>query len=384
MIALPLVFVSLVVGIAQLGDVSKFSRLGGKTIGIYLITTCLAISLGLLVANIVQPGKRISPETRASLETQLKDQAADKVKQASETKEGQQPLQPLIDIVPKNIIGAAGSNTNMLQVVFFALLLGIALLKIPSEKSKPVIVFFDGLNEAIVKLIDMIMLIAPFGVFGLISALVVETKDLDLLLGVLWYALAVFGGLAIMIFLVYPLAVYFITGIPVKKFFKAIEPAMLLAFSTSSSSATLPVTIRCAEKNLRLSEDVAGFVLPMGATVNMDGTSLYQGVAAIFIAQVFNLELTLTDQLTIIFTALLASIGSAGVPGAGMVMLVIVLKSVGIPLEGIALILAPDRLLDMCRTVANVTSDASVATIVASTEGLIHAQEDNQTENTSL
>lgn len=371
MVALPLVLVSLVSGIAQLGDINKFSRMGAKTIGIYLFTTFVAISLGLVIANVMAPGKMISAETRQSMEQKLHDTANTKVQQSEAITADKQPLQPLIDIVPKNIISAASENTRMLQIVFFAMLLGIALIQIPKEKAAPVIAFFDGLNEAIVKLIDMIMLIAPFGVFSLISALIAETSDPDLLIGVLWYTLAVLIGLMVLVFIFYPILLKLYTGISYRHFFEAMRPALLLAFSTSSSSATLPVTIRCAEKNLGISEEVTGFVLPLGATVNMDGTSLYQGIAAIFIAQVFNMDLSISQQLTILITALLASIGTAGVPGAGMVMLVIVLKSVGIPVEGIALILAPDRILDMCRTLVNVTSDATVAAIVASKDGLI-------------
>lgn len=369
MIALPLVFISLVIGVAQLGDISKFSRMGAKTIGVYLLTTCIAVSVGLLLGNVIKPGKTISEKTRAGFEQKLKDQAKDKIETAEQNvvrKEG--PLQPIIDIVPKNIVGAASENTNMLQIVFFALLLGIALLKIPKHQSQQVIAIFEGLNQAIIVIIDFIMVFAPLGVFGLIASFIVETTDPDLIFGVLWYALTVMTGLALMIFGVYPLLLSFFSKIKYKNFFKGIRPAMLLAFSTSSSSATLPVTIKNCEENLGLHEDVTGFVLPLGATINMDGTSLYQGVAAVFIAQVFNMGLSLGDQLTILTTALLASIGTAGVPGAGMVMLIIVLRSVGIPVEGIVLILAPDRFLDMCRTVVNVTGDTTVASIVSGTE----------------
>lgn len=368
MIAIPLVFVSLLVGVARLNDISKFSRMGGKTILFYLFTTLIAIIIGLGIGNLIKPGKKISAETRLKFETSLKANAAQKIEKADNATLDKAPLQPLIDIVPKNIIAAASDNTNMLQVVFFAMLIGIALLKIPEEKSAPVIAFFDGINEAITRIIDFIMIVAPIGVFGLIAAFIVETEDPDLLLGVIWYSATVLIGLFIMIFVVYPLLLKFTTNLSYKTFFKGIKPAMLLAFSTSSSSATLPITIKSCEENLGMPEEVSGFVLPLGATVNMDGTSLYQGVAAIFIAQVFNMGLSIGDQVTIILTALLASIGTAGVPGAGMIMLVIVLRSVGIPLEGIVLILAPDRLLDMCRTVVNVTSDATVASIVAFTE----------------
>lgn len=375
MIAIPLVFVSLVVGVAQLGDVAKFSRLGGKTIGIYLVTTCFAITVGLVLVNLIKPGKSLSPEARVKFEETYKAAASESIETAEQAGESQ-PLQPLIDIVPRNFIKAASENQDMLQIVFVAMLIGIALLKIPVQNSKPVIVLFEGLNAAILKIIDFIMIFAPIGVFGLMAAFVVETKDPDLLLAVAYYAGTVFIGLLLMIFLIYPLLLVFFSKIPLSKFYKGIQPAMLLAFSTSSSSATLPLTMKRCEENLGLSAEVSGFVLPLGATINMDGTSLYQGVAAVFIAQVFNMGLTIGDQLTILITALLASIGSAGVPGAGMVMLVIVLKSVGIPLEGIMLILAPDRLLDMCRTVVNVTGDATVASVVGSSEGLVKMTND--------
>jgi proton glutamate symport protein len=374
MIAVPLVFASLIVGVSNLGDISKLSRIGGKTILIYFFTTVIAITIGLILVNITTPGKSLPEETKNSLMSMYDNTADAKRTQATDLKD-KGPLQPLVDIVPENFVSATADNSSMLQVVFFAILVGIALLQIPSEKSKTVISFFDGLNDVIIKIVDYIMIIAPYGVFSLMASLIVEIAGdspgsaVELLLALLKYSLVVMGGLLIMIVLVYPLILKTFTKIKYIDFFKAIRPAQLLAFSTSSSSATLPVTMKQVEEELQVSEEVSSFVLPLGATINMDGTSLYQGVAAVFIAQALGLDLTISQQLTIVLTATLASIGSAGVPGAGLIMLVIVLESIGVPAAGIALIIAPDRILDMFRTVVNVTGDATVCATVASTEG---------------
>ena len=374
MIAVPLVLASLIVGVSNLGDISKLSRIGGKTIAIYLITTVIAVTIGLVAVNLIKPGKMLPAETRENLMS-LYGSDAESRSTAAEELQKQSPLQPLVDIVPENIFSAAGDNSSMLQVVFFALIVGIALLQIPKKKGEPVIRFFDGLNDVIIKIVEYIMILAPYGVFALIASLIVELagdnpeKAFELLYALLWYSLTVIIGLAAMVFLIYPGLFKLFTKIKYKDFFNGIRPAQLLAFSTSSSSATLPVTMRQVEEELGVSEEVSSFVLPLGATINMDGTSLYQSVAAVFIAQALGLDLTIGQQLMIVLTATLASIGSAGVPGAGMVMLVIVLESIGIPTAGIALIVAPDRILDMCRTVVNVTGDASVTMIVASTEG---------------
>lgn len=374
MIAVPLVLASLIVGIANLGDISKLSRMGGKTIGVYLATTTIAITIGLLCVNIIQPGKKLPQETRENLMALYSDNAEDSQQRAAQ-EQAKGPLQPLVDVVPENVFVSFADNRLMLQVVFVALLIGVALLQIPRKKGKPVIDFFDGLNDVIIKIVEFIMLLAPYGVFALIATLIVElggedpNKAFELLYALLWYTVTVLIGLAAMMFVVYPLAFKLFTKVKYKTFFRAMRPAQLLAFSTSSSAATLPVTMEVVERDLKVSEEVTSFVLPLGATINMDGTSLYQGVAAVFIAQALGLGLTIGDQLMIVLTALLASIGTAAVPGAGVVMLVIVLEAIGIPTAGIALILAPDRIIDMCRTVVNVTGDASVAIIVASTEG---------------
>lgn len=368
LIAIPLIVASLIKGISDLQDISKLSKMGGRTIGIYIMTTIVAVSLGLLIVNVVKPGKLIKEERRIELMETFAGDAAQRISQAEAQKEAG-PLQALVDIVPDNIIGAATDNGNMLQVIFFIIFFGIGLILIPKEKAQPVKAFFDGLNEVILKLIDLIMLSAPYGVFALLAALIVESPSADLFIALLGYALSVLVGLGLLIFGFYPLLVKIFTKMDYGTFLKGISPAQLLAFSTSSSAATLPVTMERVEEHLGVEEEVTSFVLPIGATINMDGTSLYQAVAAVFIAQAFNMDLTLGAQLGIIVTATLASIGSAAVPGAGMVMLVIVLGQAGIPEAGLALIFAVDRPLDMCRTVANVTGDATVAMLVGKSVG---------------
>ncbi|HLT08415.1 MAG TPA: dicarboxylate/amino acid:cation symporter [Cyclobacteriaceae bacterium] len=374
MIAVPLVLASLIVGVSNLGDISKLSRIGGKTIATYMITTVIAVSVGLLVVNIFKPGKSLPVETRENLMA-LYDDAAGSTASQAEILQQQSPLQPVVDIVPENIFMAASQNSSMLQVVFFAILVGVALLQVPKEKATPVIAFFDGLNDVIIRIVGYIMLIAPYGVFALMASLIVEIAGENpdnaatLLLALLKYSLVVLGGLFFIALVIYPFILKMFTKINYSDFFAAIRPAQLLAFTTSSSSATLPVTMKQVEEELGVSEEVSSFVLPLGATINMDGTSLYQGVAAVFIAQALGMDLNLTQQLTIVLTATLASIGSAGVPGAGLIMLIIVLESIGVPAAGIALIIAPDRILDMFRTVVNVTGDATVCAVVASTEG---------------
>ena len=369
LIAVPLVFASLVKGVSSLSDISKLSIIGGKTIGIYLFTTVVAVTFGLLLVNIIQPGTSFSEEKRMELKEQYASNAASKIASAKDVKEDG-PLQFIVDMVPSNFIQATGNNKNMLQVIFFAILFGIAIVMLPNEKTSIVKGFFDGVNDIILQIVDLIMLTAPYGVFALLGGLVVDfggSAELFQALGI--YSLSVVIGLLLMIMVVYPLILKSFTKLKYFDFFKGIAPAQMLAFSTSSSAATLPVTMERCEDHLGVSEEVSSFVLPLGATINMDGTSLYQAVAAVFIAQAFGYELDLSQQLTIVLTSTLASIGAAAVPGAGMVMLVIVLSSIGIDPEGIALIFAVDRLLDMLRTVVNVTGDATVASVVAATEG---------------
>jgi len=370
LIAVPLILASLIKGVSDLKDISKLSKMGGKTIGLYLITTVVAVSIGLLLVNIIKPGNSISEETRLEL---VENYATDTVKYKEEAykQKDSGPLRALVEIVPDNIFGAASENKNMLQIIFFAIFFGIGLILIPEKKSKTVKKFFDGFNEVILKMIDLIMLAAPYGVFALLAALVVESPSLDLFKALIWYAFTVVLGLLIMISF-YNLIVWLVTKKNPTTFLKGISPAQLLAFSTSSSAATLPVTMERVTEHLGVDEEVSSFVLPIGATINMDGTSLYQAVAAVFIAQAFGMDLSLGAQLGIIVTATLASIGSAAVPGAGMVMLVIVLGQAGIPEAGLALIFAIDRPLDMLRTTVNVTGDASVSMLVAKSIGKLH------------
>lgn len=371
LIALPLIVASLIKGVSDLQDISKLSRMGGRTIVIYLFTTTFAIVLGLIVVNTFKPGKLISPETQQQLITAYGGDAKTRI-QLAEAQKGRGPLQPLVDIVPDNIFGAMTSNANMLQVIFFVIFFGIGLILIPADKAQPVKDFFDGLNEVILKIIDLIMLYAPYGVFALLAALVVESPSFDLFQALLGYSATLIFGLSILIFILYPTLVKVFTGKSYRFFMNGIGPAQLVAFSTSSSAATLPITMERTEEYLGVDKEVSSFVLPVGATVNMDGTALHQAVAAVFIAQTFGMELSLSTQLGIILTALLASIGSAAVPSAGIVMLVIVLGQAGIPEAGLALIIAVDRPLDMCRTIANITSDAATAMIVANSMGKLH------------
>jgi Na+/H+-dicarboxylate symporter len=376
LIAVPLILASLIKGISDLKDISKIKSMGLRTIGIYIATTLVAIVIGLSIVNLVKPGNGMPQDTIEKIKLKYENDAGvtDKLMKASAQKEAG-PLQPLVDIFPSNIFESF-VEASMLQVIFFALFVGICLLLIGEKKAKPLIDFFDSLNEVVMKMVDLIMLFAPYAVFALLANVIIAFDDVEILIKLLYYAFCVLGGLILMIgFYLILISIY------AKKsplwFLKEISPAQLLAFSTSSSAATLPVTMERVEEHLGVDKEVSGFVLPVGATVNMDGTSLYQGIAAVFIMQVIWPEgLTFTNQLVIVATALLASIGSAAVPSAGMVMLVIVLESIGFPAEllpiGLALIFAVDRPLDMCRTVVNVTGDATVSMIVAKSLGKLH------------
>ena len=367
LIAIPLILAALIKGISDLKDISSLSKMGMRTISIYVVTTVIAVSIGLTVVSLIQPGKTINEDTRNELVEAYGGDADAKLQAAAAQKDAG-PLQALIDLVPSNIVSAASSNRNMLQVIFFAVFFGISLILIPEEKAKTVKDFFDGLNEVILKMVDLIMLAAPYGVFALMAALVVEAPSADLFAALGMYAVSVVFGLLVMVVFYIVLVKVFTKKSP-KFFLNGIAPAQLLAFSTSSSAATLPVTMERVTEHLGVEEEVSSFVLPIGATINMDGTSLYQAVAAVFIAQAFGMDLSFGTQLGIIATATLASIGSAAVPGAGMVMLVGVLGYAGIPEAGLALIFAVDRPLDMCRTVINVTGDATVSMLVAKSQG---------------
>ena len=373
LIAVPLVLSSLITGVASLSDLKKLSRIGGKTIAIYVGTTAVAVTIGLISVNMLQPGDKVPDQMKENLQKTYQEDASVRAGSAQKVKD-RGPLQPIVDIVPSNFFSSASSNRNMLQVVFVAIFVGIGLIQIPKDKGKPVLDFFEGLNDVVIKLVDFIMLMAPVGVFALIAQTINKVAGNDLsqvleLLGALgYYMIAVIFGLIIHAGFTYTGLLKLLTKMPLKTFYKGIAPAQLLAFSTSSSGATLPVTMECCEDELGVSEEVSSFVLPLGATINMDGTALYQAVAAVFIAQTLGMELGIGAQLTIILTAVLASIGTAAVPGAGIIMLVIILEAVGGPSEGIALILGVDRILDMMRTTINVTGDATVAVIIASTE----------------
>ena len=427
LIAVPLVLFSIISGVAGLGDPSNLGRLGIKTLAFYFLTTFIAIGIGLILVNLIAPGKLIDEETRIdnrisyelwaaennvipkdgksflldpnyaaaveraqgiSQEDIADSDVLEKMQIAEETKSAG-PLDFFVKLVPSNIFSALGNNGSMLQVIFFALFFGIALIFIPQAKAEPVKVVVDGLMEILLKMVDLIMQAAPVFVFALLAGTVSQmagddiNKVLEIFKGLSWYSLTVFLGLALMVTVLYPLVLkLMVKVIPYKGFFKAMIPAQTLAFSTSSSAATLPVTMECVEDNLGVDSKVTSFVLPIGATVNMDGTSLYQAVAVVFLAQMHYVDLSLGQQLTIVLTAALASIGSAAVPSAGLVMLIIVLQSVQLNPLWIAIILPVDRILDMCRTVVNVTGDATVSSIIAKGEGLLHYPPKRNTDDT--
>lgn len=374
LIAMPLVLASLIGGVASLSDMKKLSRMGGKTMAFYISTTILAVTLGLVVVNVLQPGATVPEDMRVQLQATYEQDVEVREQMAEQTQQ-RGPLQPFVDIVPGNFFDSVSDNRNMLQVVFLAMFIGIGLLMIPREKARPILDIVEGFNALVIKMVEMIMLIAPIGVFALIAGTITSIAQdnlgqiVELLAALGYYCIAVLIGLLIQTLIVYPAMLKTFTKTPIRTFFSGMAPAQLVAFSTSSSGATLPVTMECAEKNLGISEEVSSFVLPLGATINMDGTALYQAVAAVFIAQTLGMDLDIWAQLTIIVTAVLASIGTAAVPSAGIVMLVIILQSVNIPSAGIALILGVDRILDMARTVTNITGDATVATIIATSEG---------------
>ena len=378
LIAVPLILASLIKGISDLKDISKIKKMGAKTILIYVGTTLVAIFIGLAIVNIVKPGEGMSADTIEKIKVKYETNAGvtDKLVKASAQKDAG-PLQALVDIFPSNIFQSF-VDASMLQIIFFAMFVGISLLLIPEKKAKPLVDFFDSLNEMVMKMVDLIMLFAPYAVFALLANVIIAFDDTEILLKLLVYALCVVGGLMLMICFYLILVSVYTKKSPLW-FLKQISPAQLLAFSTSSSAATLPVTMERVEEHLGVDKEVSGFVLPVGATINMDGTSLYQAIAAVFIMQVIWPEgLTFSNQLVIVLTALLASIGSAAVPSAGMVMLVIVLESVGFPEEllpiGLALIFAVDRPLDMMRTTVNVTGDATVSMLVAKSLGKLKAK----------
>lgn len=420
LIAVPLVLFSIISGVANIGDPSSLGRMGGKTLGIYLLTTVLAVGLGLLLVNVANPGKMLDEESRIDnrisyelwageqgyeikdgisflndpkyqdrvqeisklSKTEVQEAAVSDKLNANKKKEKTTPLQPLVDIVPDNFFKSLASNGLMLQIIFFAVFFGVCLLYISKDKAEPVLKLVNGINEVFLKMVDLVMQAAPFFVFALLAGVVSKMagndigKVVEIFKGLSWYSLTVLVGLLLMIFVVYPLILkLFVKKIPYLGFFKAMSPAQTLAFSTSSSAATLPVTMECVEQNLGVNKRVTSFVLPIGATVNMDGTSLYQAIVVVFLAQMHYIDLTVSQQLIVVATATLASIGSAAVPSAGLVMLIIVLDSVGLNPAWIAIIFPVDRILDMFRTVVNVTGDATVCSIIANGEDMLDYQE---------
>ena len=373
LIAVPLVISSLITGVASLSDTRKLSRIGLRTILLYVATTAVAVSIGLILVNVLEPGSAIPDSYQETLSNEYIDKAASKKNLADSVQENRGPLQPLVDMVPSPIFSAASNNSNMLQVVFISIIFGISLIGIDRKFSKPVLEFLKGVNQLIIKLVEIIMYFAPYGVFALIAKTISSVSgDISqigsLLTALLFYMGVVIVGLFIHMGITYIAILKFFTNISLKHFFKSIGPVQLVAFSTSSSGATLPVTMKRCEKDLGVSKEISSFVLPLGATINMDGTALYQGVAAVFIAQAIGMDLTLADQFVIVATAVLASIGTAAVPGAGIIMLVIILEAINVPSEGIALILGVDRILDMIRTTTNVTGDATIACAMDSLE----------------
>ena len=377
LIAMPLVLASLITGVASLSDVKKLSRIGGKPIGIYIGTTTFAVTIGLVSVNILNPGNQVPSEMKEKLQLTYEKDASKKAITGQEVK-NRGPLQPIVDMVPSNFFNSTSSNRNMLQVVFMAIFIGIGIIKVPRKNAKPLKKFFKSLTHIVIKLVDLIMLMAPIGVFALISQTINKvagdnpTQIIELLGALGYYMFAVILGLFVHVMITYTGLMKFFTKMSLKTFYKGLAPAQLLAFSTSSSGATLPVTMERCEEKLGVSEEVSSFVLPLGATINMDGTALYQAVAAVFIAQTLNMSLDISAQITIVLTTVLASIGTAAVPGAGIVMLVIILESVSVPSGGIALILGVDRILDMIRTTVNVTGDATVAVIIADSENQLN------------
>jgi len=370
MIVVPLVFASLLVGTASLGDIKKLGRIGGKTLLYFAVTTVVAIFIGLFLANVFKPGKVISPESQKALLETFQEQAQEGIRMVEE-----KPSigDIFVNIIPENPFESL-SNSEMLQIIFFAIFLGIILTMLPKEKAKPVLAFFEGINDAMIKMVLVIMKIAPYGVFALIAGLIGEFGR-GILMSLLLFTVIVSVGCMFHMLTIFPLSLKILTKVGVGKFFRGIRPAQYIAFSSTSSSATLPINMECCEVNIGVPKEICSFVLPLGATINMNGTSLYQGVAAVFIAQVLGIDLSIYQQITIVVTATLGAIGTAGVPAAGVIMLAIVLKAINIPLEMIALVLGVDRIVDMFRTTLNITGDAACAVVVASSEGTLEEPE---------
>ncbi|MDH4270638.1 MAG: dicarboxylate/amino acid:cation symporter [Candidatus Aminicenantes bacterium] len=363
MVIMPLIFASLLIGVASLGDLKKLGRVGGKTIAFFLVYYLFAVGLGLFLANTLKPGSNMPESVQVRLKAEY-GEAADAQARRAEKQPGLGEV--LVNIVPDNP-AQSFVQADMLQIIFFAMFIGVVVTLLDRKKMQPVLVFFEAVNDIMIKIVEIVIRIAPYAVFALIAS-VVGTFGADILMSLLRYCAVTIGGMLILA-ASYPAAVRLLARFPYLKFWKGIFPAQLIAFSTSSSSATLPVSMECAEENIGVSREISSFVLPLGATINMNGTALYQGVTAVFIAQVYGLNLGLGAQLTIVLTATLASVGAAGAPAMGVLMLVIVLRQVGIPLEGIALIMGVERILDMFRTSMNITGDIAAAAVVAHSEG---------------
>lgn len=371
MIAVPIVFVSIVKSITDFKSFENFAQLSKNALIAFVFTTTIAVSTGLIIVNVIKPGNFIDASSKIELMNTFSKDISEKINSVSKQKEIS-ILSPIIDAVPSNIFLAFSDNSKMLQVIFFALLIGFSIMKIKSKETKTVVDFFNGLYPILMKVIDLIMNFAPFGIFALMASLMIEIPNFSVLKGILIYGFTVTIGLFIHTFIFYPFLVFILTKKNPMPVFKKMIPFQLLAFSTSSSAATLPLTLERTVEHIGVDEDIASFVLPLGATVNMDGTSLYQAVAAVFIAQALNIPLSFESHLMILFTATLASIGAAAVPSAGLLMLIIVLGQVGIPEAGLALIFALDRLLDMLRTTTNVTGDVTISYIIAEKMGKIN------------
>ena len=371
LIAIPLVIVSLAKGVTDLRDLAALSRIGGRTVLIYLMTTVTAVILGLFLVNYFQPGSNVSQETLTELSRDYTSAMSERLN-VVESQERKGPLSFLVGLVPANVAGAAGNNANMLQIIFVTVFFSISLLLLPADRQKPMKKLIDAGNVVMMKTVDIIMLFAPYAVLALLASLIVETTNGELFVALLSYSALLMFGMLILV-LLYALIVKLFTKKPFGFFLKGMFPAQLVALSTSSSMATLPVTMECVEDNLGVEKEISSFVCPVGATINMDGSSLMQAIAAVFVCQVLGHDLSITDQLTIVLTGTLASIGAAAAPSAGIIMLVIVLESVGFPSEklavALAMILSVDRPLDMGRTVVNISGDGFVSVLVARSLG---------------
>ena len=364
MVVVPLVFTSLALGVAGLGDLRKLGRIGVKTLLYFVLVTALAVTIGLILVNVIRPGEGLSEQVKVQLLETYRGQTAETLEQAGRTRFG---IQTFVNIVPRNPIAAAVQG-DMLGIIFFALMFGVALTFLPASRAQPVMAVLSGIGEAMVVLIDLAMKLAPIGVAALIFS-VTARFGFDLLAKLGVYVFTVILGLAIHQFGAYSILVRVFARLNPWQFFSAIRTVMVTAFSTSSSNATLPTTIRVSQENLGIPGEIAGFVLPLGATMNMNGTALFEGVTVLFLAQVFGVELSFSAQLIVIVMSVLTAIGAAGVPGGSLPLLILVLQTVGVPGEGIAIILGVDRLLDMCRTTLNVTGDVTAAAFIARSEG---------------